>query len=149
MAESKYGKYVIREPKFVKEMALHDFERPPTGSTFPIEVYIDGEMIRGANQYVTVAWIWEVPNPSTLVGVHSHPFDEMVLFIGSNPRDMRDFGGEVEMWMGEGNDFEKFMINTTSLIYIPKGLVHGPLTYKRVDKPSLFMVIGLNTPGYH
>ena len=30
----------------------------------------------------------------------------------------------------------------------PKGLVHGPLTYKRVDKPSLFIAIGLNTGGY-
>ena len=54
MAESKYGKYVIREPKLIREMALHDFKRQPSGSTFPIEVYIDGEMIKEANQYLTI-----------------------------------------------------------------------------------------------
>lgn len=57
-------------------------------------------------------------------------------------------GGEVEWWMGEGDSAEKFAIDTTALVYVPKGLVHGPVTYKRVDKPSLLIAIGLNTGGY-
>lgn len=40
-----------------------------------------------------------------MVDAHSHPFDEIVLFIGSNPKDMRDFGAEIEMWIGEGEGF--------------------------------------------
>jgi len=148
MTRSKYGKYVIREPKFVKEMAFHDFERQLSGFTFPAEIYVDKEILKEANQYVDIAWIWEVPNPAAMVGAHFHPFDEIVLFIGSNPKDMRDFGGELEWWMGEGDSAEKFTIDTTALVYVPKGLVHGPLTCKRVDKPSLLIAIGLNTGEY-
>lgn len=42
MAESKYGKYVIKEPKFITEMAFHDFKPPLPGFTFPAEIYITG-----------------------------------------------------------------------------------------------------------
>jgi len=149
MAESKYRKYVIKEPKFITEMAHHDFKPSEvSGFTFPGEVYIDGEILKEANQWLDICWIWEVPNPQTMVGAHSHPFDEIVLLISSNPKDLRDLGGEVEMWMGEGEEAEKFMIDTTTLIYVPKGLVHCPLTFKKVERPILNIAIGLNTHYY-
>ena len=88
------------------------------------------------------------PNPPDLLGAHSHPFDELVLLIGSNPRDRRDFGGEIEWFMGGGAEAERFVIDRTSLIFVPKGLVHGPMDFLRVDKPILNVAIGLNTGDY-
>ena len=146
MAASKYSKYVITQPKFVTEMAHHDFSKV-SGFTFPDEVYLDKDIIKEANQWLSIIWIWELPNPRELPGTHSHAFDEIVLLIGSNPKNLRDLGGEVEWVMGSGKDAEKFILTSTSLMYAPKGLIHS-LKYNRVDRPILNVAIGLNTHEY-
>ncbi len=66
-------------------------------------------------------------------------------FIGGNPMDFKDFGAEVEFVMGE--EGEKHIINTTTWVYIPKGLLHCPLTFTKVDKPIMFGHI-MFTPTY-
>ena len=86
--------------------------------------------------------------PAELPGLHSHPFPEIVLLVGSNPRDLRDLGGEVSWGMGEGAGAERFTLNHTTAIYVPAGLSHGPLVYERVDRPMLNIVIGLKTGEY-
>jgi hypothetical protein len=70
---------------------------------------------------------------------HKHDFDQFLCFMGGDPTNFKDFGAEVEFWMGE--EREKYIINTTSTIYVPKGLLHGPMNYKRVDKPIIFLDI--------
>lgn len=50
--------------------------------------------------------------------------------------DFSDFGAEVELVMGE--EGEKHIINTTTWVFIPKGVLHCPLDFKRVDKPLMF-----------
>ena len=147
MATSKYSKYVITQPKFITEMAHHDFTKV-SGFTFPDEVYLDRDILKEAKQWLDIVWIWEVPNPPESIGAHSHPFAEIVLLVGSNPKNLRDLGGEIEWWMGEGKDAEKFVLTSTTTIYVPKGLVHGPLIFKRVEKPILNVAIGLNTHNY-
>jgi len=138
---------VNAEPKLITELAHHDFT-DASGITFLDEVYLDKEILGEAKQWLDIMWIWEIPNPPDLLGAHSHPFDELVLLIGSNPRDRRDFGGEIEWFMGGGAEAERFVIDRTSLIFVPKGLVHGPMNFLRVDKPILNVAIGLNTGDY-
>jgi hypothetical protein len=147
MAGSKYGKYVVTEPKFLTEQAHHDYTEV-SGFTFPDEVYIDKDLIKEANQWLDINWIWDVTVPRELPGVHSHPFAEVVLLIGSDPKNLRDLGGEVEWWMGEGKDAEKFVLTSTTAIYVPKWLPHGPVIFNRVDRPILNVYMGLNTGGY-
>ncbi|MCE5255202.1 MAG: hypothetical protein LLG45_13535 [Actinomycetia bacterium] len=144
---SKYGRYVVTRPKFLTEMAHHDFQEV-AGFTFPDEVYIDQDLIGEANQWLDINWIWDKTIPRELPGLHSHPFAEIVLLIGSDPRNLRDLGGEVQWGMGEGEDAETFVLTSTTAIYVPAGLPHGPLVYRRVDRPILNIAIGLNTGGY-
>jgi len=141
---NKYGKYVITQPKFVTELASHDFTKV-SGFTFPDEVYLDKDILKEANQWLDIIWFWEIPNPPELPGAHVHKFNEIVLLVGSNPKDLRDLGGEIEWGMGEGKDAETYVLTATTLIYVPKGLVHGPQRFKRVDRPILNVAIGLNT----
>ena len=68
--------------------------------------------------------------------------------IGSNPKDTRDFGGEIEWWMGDGDEAERFVIGRTTVIYVPRGLAHGPMDFLRIDKPVLNVVVGLNSGDY-
>lgn len=147
MKESKYGKYIITQPKFITELAYHDMTNV-SGCTFPDEVFLDKDILKEANQWLDIVWFWEVPNPREMPSAHSHKFDEIVLLIGSNPKNLRDLGGEIEWGMGEGKEAEKFTLTATTLIYVPRGLVHGPMRFIKVQRPILNIAIGLNTPGY-
>jgi hypothetical protein len=147
MSTSPYGKYVITEPKFVNDLAFHDFSKVK-GFTFPDEVYLDKDILPEANHWLDIVWIWEPTIPEELPAAHSHPFPEIVLLIGSNPKNLRDLGGEVEWYMGEGDSQEKFILTSTAMIYVPAGLVHAPLKYNRVDRPICNVAIGLNTGTY-
>jgi hypothetical protein len=70
---------------------------------------------------------------------HKHDFDQFLCFLGGNPLDVGDFGAEAELWLGEEKG--KHIINTTSIVHVPKGLIHGPLIFTRVDKPIVFLDI--------
>ena len=145
---SKYAKYVVREPRLLTEMAHHDFT-DVSGITFPDEVFLDKHLVPDSDSWLDIMWIWEIPNPPDLLGAHAHPFDELVLLIGSNPRNTKDFGGsEIEWFMGEGDEAERFVVDTTTLIYVPKGLVHGPMNFLKIDMPILNVAIGLKTGEY-
>jgi mannose-6-phosphate isomerase-like protein (cupin superfamily) len=68
---------------------------------------------------------------------HSHEFDMYLVFSGMDPNNMNDFGAEIELFFGE--EGEKHVITKPTVVYIPKGTVHCPLNFKRVDKPVLFL----------
>ncbi len=147
MAQGKYSKYIIDDPKLVRDLAHHDFS-VVKGFTYPDEVFLDDELCPEANAWLDIVWVWEETVPPELPGLHSHPFPEIVLLIGSNPRDLRDLGGEVSWGMGEGVDAETFTLTHTTAIYVPAGMSHGPLVYTRVDRPMLNIVVGLKTGEY-
>ena len=73
-----------------------------------------------------------------------HTEDEIFVFAGTNPDDLTDLGGEVEFWLGAGEEAEKLTITKSSFVWIPKGLVHCPIVYRRVDRPFLQIVIYAN-----
>lgn len=71
------------------------------------------------------------PNP-----VHVHDNDEFVFFFGLNPYDIADFSGvEIEFTYGIGEDKEVVIFNKPGVAYIPKGVPHLPLNFKKVPKP--------------
>jgi hypothetical protein len=73
---------------------------------------------------------------------HKHDdFDELFLFMGTNPKDVSDLGAEAEFWLGEGEELERVVINTSACVYVPAGLAHFPLTWKNVKRPCVFVVV--------
>ena len=147
MTEGKDHRYIIDDPKLVSYWRTTT-STAVKGFTYPDEVYIDDEPCPEANAWLDIVWVWEKTVPSELPGLHEHPFPEIVLLIGSNPRDLRDLGGEVTWGMGEGDDAERFTLTHTTAIYVPPGLPHAPLVYERVDRPILNIVVGLKTGEY-
>jgi len=134
MAETKYGKYIIREP-LEKGMApmLHicaeDGCAGAAFPSFPVEV-----------QLLCITEPLEFPHPP-----HVHDADEIFFIFGSDPKNYYDFDAEIEIYLGE--EREKHIINTTSIVYIPKGLVHAPIAIKKVNKPIQWMHV-LFAPKY-
>jgi len=70
---------------------------------------------------------------------HSHDYNAYMCFLGGNPLNFKEFDAEVEITLGE--EQEKYVITESTVVYIPKGLKHCPLNFKRVDKPILFLHI--------
>ncbi len=60
-----------------------------------------------------------------------------MLNIGHDPDNPTDLGAEVEFCI----DNQRVTYNKTSVTYIPKGIPHGPMTWKKLDKPNLLMPI--------
>ncbi len=77
---------------------------------------------------------------------HTHDFDQFLHFFNADSMNIAEFPAEVEMTLGE--ELEKHVITEPTVLHIPAGLLHGPLNFKTVDKPVIFMNVAF-TPEYH
>jgi hypothetical protein len=97
------------------------------------------KVVKGVPFFTEAAWIW--PKPEKIVmeaKSHSHEFEEVVTLFGTDPENPRDLCGEVEFWLGD----EKYTITESSIIYVPKGVMHCPLIFHRVDRPIFHYIVG-------
>ena len=147
MAESKYGKYIISELKQPKVEAA--WSPPNLGGVSKGKggrvLYLDSDVAPGAF-YMECVWI--MPRPAGMapgastrrVGTepHAHDYDEVIAFIGTDNNDPYNLGAEVELYLGD----ERHIITKTSLVFIPAGLKHCPLTFLRVDRPVFHYTTG-------
>lgn len=72
---------------------------------------------------------------------HAHCVDEIYMFVGTNPEDVWDLGGTLEIWLGEGEDAEKFLIDRPTAIHIPAGLVHMPWVIRELHRNFLMIAM--------
>jgi hypothetical protein len=70
---------------------------------------------------------------------HSHDYDQCSHFYGGDPSNVEEFDAEVEYYL-EG---EKIVITKPTIVYIPAGMIHCPLTYVRIGKPIIFQNVAL------
>jgi hypothetical protein len=91
--------------------------------------------------YVDCVWLWKGSSENMVEESHSHDFDEVIGFIGSNREDPQDLGGEITIWL----DGEKHVLNKTCLIFVPAGASHCPIIFNRIDKPIFFVTISPST----
>ena len=70
---------------------------------------------------------------------HAQNFDELFLFVGTDPHDTLNLGGEVVTYLGD----EAYSITKASSVWVPAGVPHNPQYYKRVDRPFYMIVIAL------
>ena len=125
MAESKYSKYVLTEPKPNRPVP------PLPPGTVTDMIYLDDEVIKGAFN-VICAWFWPRKEPLPIIPEpHSHNNNEIIAFFGSNPGDPHDLCGEVEIWLED----EKITLTKSGAIFVPRGMKHNPLKINRIDRP--------------
>lgn len=145
MAESKYEKYIVREPtRSTHNIKVSSWATVENSRTAPPFMFLEaGKPIEGVDHMVEFMWIWK----DTAMGAtkekppHKHDCEEMFLFLSTNKDDPNDLGADIEFWMGEGDEAEKLTFSTSSLVFIPKNLGHMPIVYKNVKKPILLVII--------
>lgn len=80
-----------------------------------------------------------IAKPMSFDFPHAHKFPEMLCFIGGNPKDITDFGAEIEFTLGG----EKHIIKEPAVVSIPAGVKHCPIVFTRVTRPLVFLEISL------
>jgi len=121
MAATKYGRYVIKKPVAI-------------GGYGPEFIYT------GEKEYksdFTIMFL-RITEPTLMEEfAHSHDFDMYLYFMSFDPNNMGELGADIEIGLGEEREIYK--ITTPTTVYIPAGMIHCPLEFKRVDKPILFV----------
>jgi mannose-6-phosphate isomerase-like protein (cupin superfamily) len=153
MAESKYGKYIVTELK--KNIKIPSFRpgevlepaKPGVKRRMNHVIWMDSEVVPGSF-YSECVWFFPDRDltPEELQKVskgggpeaHTHPFEEVLTFFGTNFDDPHDLCGEVELWLED----EKFILTKSFLAYIPAGMKHCPLRIHRIDKPMFHFTLG-------
>jgi hypothetical protein len=104
-----------------------------SGTTLSPVAYIDSRFVPGAF-YAESVWFREASEGSP--PEHSHDdFDELLMFFGSDPERPHDLCGEVELWVGG----EKHLLTESAMVFVPKGVKHCPMIFRRVDRPILHL----------
>jgi hypothetical protein len=141
MPKTKYGKYIVTK---IKRNIVEAPWNPPqptagknTGGRF---LFLDSQVVEGAF-YMECTWVLPRPKEDLSRGgasAHTHDYDEVIAFFGTNPEDFHDLGAEFELWLGD----EKHVITKSFIAFIPSGLSHGPSRFLRVDRPVFHVTTG-------
>ncbi len=98
-------------------------------------LWMDDEVVKGSS-YMDFVW-YHQPSESG-PGPHIHDFDETLGFIGTDPQNPRDLGGVMELWI----DDEKYLLEQTCLVFVPRGVKHCPMICRRADRPFVHFTAG-------
>jgi len=134
MDTTRYGKYILTERGGTKTL-------PGTGIK---PVVLEGLEDWGGIRH-RMQWKFVTAPGVVMDTPHRHDFDEFLIFLSCNPADELDFDAEITLGLGPEGEVQT--ITAPTVVCLPEGLAHGPLTFKRVGKPVLFSHIYLS-PAY-
>ena len=131
MAEKQYT-------HLFKPLKLKD---PPEG-LYPYPRYwMESKDMEGFNAHFSFGYFKEPVLCHPMEGMLVHPFDECLVFEGTDRSSILKLGGEVSIELGE--EREEHVFTDPSVVLIPKGLPHGPAKISRVDTHMAHYTIGL------
>ena len=125
MADTKYGEYLTTE-------CVHKHPRIEgayISSTRNLESF--------GGKHLSVDCIYVTYPHEMITQPHKHEFPQYLHFYSANADNGIDFDAEIELTLGE--EREKHIITSPTAVYIPAGLDHGPLFFKTINKPVLFI----------
>jgi hypothetical protein len=130
--QSDYTRYLIREPLWITTTQVRNRQSPEM-------TLISAAQLHGLKCCVRLGWIYGEPEPNPYIHEHAHRCDEIVLLIGTDPDHPERLGAEVEYCIVG----KPLLIDATSAVFIPAGVLQGPITWKSVDRPHLQMTVML------
>ena len=136
MFTPKLGKYIVTKPK--ENLVVPEWGGSLSEERSTRVMYLDSEVIKGAF-YVECHWFWPTEQKDTSSpDPHTHEWDEVIAFFGTDPNNLHDLGAEIELFI----DGEQNLINETFLAFIPAGIVHCPLNILSITKPVFHFAVG-------
>ena len=89
--------------------------------------------------YFEIMWFF-APEEPTGPPTHSHTFDEIIGFIGSDPNNPSDLGATVKFLLAD--EWQTF--TKSVLMHVPAGMPHGPMVFEDIRKPFIHLIGGPN-----
>jgi len=136
MTDINYEKYLIKEPIIQGQPDLNVQNR-----TFPPLIYLSSAQIPGIKYNIEFGWVWGMPQPNPYLDERVGEYDEILLNIGGDCYNPEELGADIEYSLGG----RILSIDSTSAVFVPKGVRHGPLTYKEFRHPHVRISILLGT----
>ena len=136
MTELKYSKYIVTDLRLPEEKQKKEADYNKWAKHL---LRIDNSVVEGASFFSSS---WYFKPQMDVVLEHTHDFDEIVCFFGTNPNDPYNLCGEIEFWLED----EKHIIRNSCIIWIPKGLKHGPQNVVMVERPIFHVAIASDAP---
>ena len=127
-----------RFAKYVKPINYRD---PGSGSIRPW-ARMDSAFLEGENVTIdvgTVVYGGKIGREP--YGAHVHDFDQVIYLLGGDCNEMGELNAEVELCLGAEQEIQQ--INSTTALYIPRGMAHFPLTVRKMNKRFYYMEISL------
>lgn len=138
MAKRKNEKYIITELKGAPDLS------PEAAASYAKwarrVLWLSDKVVPGA---YNMMFSWYLKPPPKPLEAHNHDNPEIIIFLGSNPEDPYDLGGEIEFWMED----ERYDLTRSCFIWVPRGMKHCPMVVKRVDRPIIHLGSSVK-PGY-
>jgi hypothetical protein len=148
LAGLEFGILTIRKELFkmakkeyahlIKKLLVRD---GPPGLYPEPSIWMEGKDIEGFNANFSFGYVKKPGICHPLEGALVHPYDECLVFEGTDNSNILYLGAEVSIELGE--EREEHVFSEPSVVLIPKGMTHGPVTYRRVDRPIVHYHIGL------
>ncbi len=135
MENSKYGKYIVTDLKMSRN-TTPEYEAMYARWAKRI-LWMDDDAVPGAFQ-MNCSWYLRPPDIKTKEMVpHVHDYGEIIGFFGGNPESPYDLGAEIEFWLED----EMHVLTTSAMIFVPKGMKHCPLIFRKIDRPVFHFTV--------
>lgn len=137
----RYGKYFVQELKEPPDMGTPGFRELYQKFAKRI-LWMDSDVCEGAFQMNT-AWYFAPAPRDPIFLEHTHSYDELIGFFGSDPDDPYDLGGVIEFTM----DGEARRLTRSTMIWCPAEMPHNPMRILEVERP-IFHFSVVMSPTY-
>lgn len=101
--------------------------------------YMSSAQVPGVKYHIEYGWMTRqsASRVESIEEMAHREADEIILHLGGDPANPEDLGAEMEFLVGG----QVLTFNTTSTLFIPRGVKHRPLRYKKFRQPHLFIAI--------
>lgn len=124
----------------MKPMLLKD---PPEGLYDEKRIWIEAKDMEGFEAQFSFGFIKKCSVLHPLEGQLIHPYDELLVFEGTDLENILHLGAEISVELGE--EREEHVCSEPTVVLIPKGTPHGPVNVRRLDRTIMHYTIGLAT----
>jgi hypothetical protein len=122
-----YERNLVRKPAYeVIAGTPVKYRQGPSSMTM-----MSNNLLPGCNIYIEGGWVWGMPDPNPHIFEHGHDYEELVVHFGTDYQNPEELGAEIEFCVGG----QPLMVDKTSAIFVPEGVKHGPLTWKKYSAP--------------
>jgi len=146
MAGRKYEKYIIKEevkmpPTPAEAMKRLEEQRKAGNYAESTHMFSLNDTIAKGAFYVDCVWMWSQKGKLYTEISHTHEWDEVWVFAGTDRKHPKELGAELDFYLGD----EQYIVDKSCIVFIPGGLAHGPCGMRRIDRPLLFITMGNGT----